>query len=162
MAMEFIKDNKPLSPRESGEIMCNVLDDLSMPFVRYNLKDIGWFTSRKCSCGMFFPLMEMLDGRSYDFVFYENELLKSPRNFLGLFEPLVEYLQEYQIVQKTKNSFMVRIVPKNHFREVVIDKIKKSLRVEFPNARVDVEKVDVIEREKSGKLRAFKSLVKSC
>ena len=101
--MEFIKDGKQVAPGEDGEIVCTVLHNYTMPFIRYNLNDIGRYTNEKCSCGRTLPLMEMIGGRSDDFAVYENGVEKSPRSFLGLFDDLVEFLHEYQIIQG-KNS----------------------------------------------------------
>ena len=61
--MEFLKDNKPVKPGGEGEIVVTVLNNFAMPFIRYNLHDMGSFSSKPCSCGRTFPLMTQIKGR---------------------------------------------------------------------------------------------------
>lgn len=159
--MEFIKDGKSVKSGEEGEIVCTILDNRSMPFIRYNLHDIGSYSNKPCTCGRTLPLMSMIDGRSDDYAIYKNGLMKSPRNFLGLFDPLVKYLHEYQITQERVNKFTVRVVPNNSFNERIEQKIKENLLKEFPDSQINIKLVDEIQRDKSGKFRAFISKVKN-
>lgn len=159
--MEFIKDGKTVKPGEEGEIVCTVLDNFTMPFIRYNLHDIGSYSNKPCTCGRTLPLMSMISGRSDDYAIYENGLMKSPHNFLGLFDPLAKFLYEYQIIQERIDKFTVRVVPNNSFNEKVEQKIKENLLKEFPVSQIDIKLVDEIQRDKSGKFRAFISKVKN-
>ena len=157
--MEFIKEGKKVGPGEEGEIVCTVLDNWTMPFIRYNLHDAGSYTDKPCSCGKTFPLMKVIAGRTDDYAVYENGLKKSPRTFLGHFDPLAEFMREYQIIQKEVKSFKVLVVPNREFNTGIERRIKENLWQEFPEAVVDVHLVDKIERGKSGKFRAFVSEV---
>ncbi len=105
--------------------------------------------------------MSMINGRSDDYAIYENGLMKSPRNFLGLFDPLVKFLHEYQIIQERIDKFTVRVVPNNSFNEKIEQKIKENLLKEFPDSQIDIKLVNEIQRDKSGKFRAFISKVNS-
>ncbi len=153
--MEFIKDGKRVRPNEEGEVVCTVLDNFAMPFIRYNLHDIGSYTHKPCSCGRTFPLMEMTGGRFDDYAIYSNGLTKSPQNFLGLFDPLAKSLCEYQIIQEDIYKFVVQIVPNQNFSRKTESNIKENLKKEFPAAQVHIKLVNKIERDQSGKFRAF-------
>jgi hypothetical protein len=76
------------------------------------------------------------------------------------FDVLAPYVYEYQIIQEEVNLFNVFIVPSNSYnnegRDFFIPVIKKF----FPNATININIVPSIEREQSGKFRAFKSNVK--
>jgi len=158
--MEFIRNGKPVNPGETGEIVCTVLDNYTMPFIRYNLKDVGTYTEKPCSCGRSFPLMKIIDGRADDFAVYHNGEIKSPRTFLGRFDFLAQFIFEYQIIQAEIDRFVVYIVPNHRFSEGVKKKIRENLWQEFPKAVIIIKPVSAIRRDQSGKLRAFKSLVR--
>jgi phenylacetate-coenzyme A ligase PaaK-like adenylate-forming protein len=153
--MEFLKSGKRVPPGGEGEIVCTVLDNFTMPFIRYNLHDTGSWTDQPCSCGRPFPLMKIMEGRSDDFAVYAGGLKKSPRAFLGLFDPLAGLLQEYQIVQEEINRFEVKVVPDRGYGPEIGRRIKESLRKEFPEAVVEIVTVPSIDRGPSKKLRAF-------
>jgi phenylacetate-coenzyme A ligase PaaK-like adenylate-forming protein len=46
--MEFIRDSRSVGPGEEGEIVCTVLNNYTIPLIRYNLHDIGGFTTEVC------------------------------------------------------------------------------------------------------------------
>ena len=159
VVLEIVKDGKQTDPGEEGEIVCTVLDNYTMPFIRYNLHDTGSLSDGLCPCGRSFPLMNIVEGRSDDFAFYESGARKSPRTFLGFFDAFAGSIQEFQIIQEEVNAFSVYVVPKRHANKVIDASIIAILQREFPLARVEVKHVDEIKREKSGKFRAFRCLV---
>ena len=159
VVLEIVKDGKPADPGEAGQIVCTVLDNYTMPFIRYNLHDIGSLSEALCPCGRSFPLMNILEGRSDDFAVYENGERKSPRTFLGFFDALAGAIQEFQIIQEEVNAFKVYVVSKRHSPNDIESTMRAILQREFPLARVDVKRVDKIKRGASGKFRAFRCLV---
>ena len=55
--VEFLKNGEPVSSGKKGEIVVTSLFTKTMPFIRYNLKDIGTPIDDVCSCGRTLPLM---------------------------------------------------------------------------------------------------------
>ena len=159
--MEFLKDGEKINAGEEGEIVCTVLDNFTMPFIRYNLHDLGSYADKQCSCERTFPLMDIIGGRSDDYAVYGNGLTKSPRNFLGLFDPLAKFLYEYQVIQEDIYKFTVQVVPNKNYDRKIERTIRENLQKEFPEAQIDIKVFDKIEREQSGKFRAFISKVKN-
>lgn len=157
--MEFIKDGKKVGPDEEGEIVCTVLDNWTMPFIRYNLHDAGSYTDKPCSCGRTFPLMNVIAGRTVDYAVCEGGHKKSPTTFLGRLVPLAEFTREYQIIQKEVKSFKVFVVPLREFDPEIERMIKENLWKVFPESTVDIQWVDKIGRSPSGKFRVFISEV---
>jgi phenylacetate-CoA ligase len=157
--MEFIKNEKPVNPDEEGDIVVTILNNFAMPFIRYNLYDIGSYSEQPCSCGRTFPLMNQIKGRANDYMITEDGRRLS---FFAIahFDVMAPNVYEYQIIQEGVNLFNVFIVPSNSYndegRKFFIPVIKKI----SPHATININIVPAIKREMSGKFRAFKSNVK--
>ncbi|MFQ5963204.1 MAG: phenylacetate--CoA ligase family protein [Candidatus Scalinduaceae bacterium] len=158
--MEFIKDGKRARPNEEGEIVCTVLDNFAMPFIRYNLHDIGSYTLKPCSCGRSFLLMDKIAGRSNDYLVHENGLKKSPFTFIRRFKHLSNSMREYQMIQEDINLFKILVVPGHEFNCKTEQNVRENTWKEFPKAQINIKIVKKIDRDKSGKFRAFISNVK--
>lgn len=156
--MEFIKQGKSAKPDEEGEIVVTVLNNFAMPFIRYNLHDIGSYSDKPCSCSRTFPMLNKIEGRANDYMVTEDGRKLSFFN-IAYFDKLAPNVREYQIVQEDFNIFNIFIVPglgyKNHGENVIMPAIKKF----FPYGDIKVNIVSKIEREQSGKFKAFKSKV---
>ena len=156
--MEFIRQGKTVKPDEEGEIVVTVLNNFAMPFIRYNLHDIGSYSSKTCSCSRTFPMLNKIEGRANDYMVTKDGKELSFFN-IAYFDILAPNVREYQIVQEDFNNFNVFIVPglgyRNHGEKVIIPAIKKY----FPDGDIKVNIVSNIERELSGKFKAFKSKV---
>jgi phenylacetate-CoA ligase len=157
--IEFIKDEKPAGSLEEGEIVVTVLNNFAMPFIRYNMHDIGCYSRSLCTCGRTFPLMTKILGRSNDYM-----ITKDGRKFsyfnIARFDKLAPHVKEYQIIQEDFDTFTVLIIPGktycNEGNEIIAPALKKC----FPDAVVDINLVIEIRRESSGKFKAFKSKIK--
>jgi phenylacetate-CoA ligase len=159
VVMEFVKNDRRVKPGEEGEIVCTVLDNLAMPFIRYNLHDIGIYTDEPCTCKRTFPVMQMIAGRSVDLVMLPDGQTQSPASFLVRFDPLAALVHEFQVIQRQLDHFEVLIVPSGQLEEVKMDHVRSLIRHDFPGVGVDVTVVERIPREPSGKVRPFVSQV---
>ena len=159
--MEFLKDGKKTEAGEEGEIVCTVLDNFTMPFIRYNLHDIGSYTNKRCSCGRTFPLISIIGGRSADYLVDENHLKKSSSSLIAHFHSLATFIREFQVIQEEVTLFKVLVVPGRNFSKNIEQKIRETIWKEFPGVHVTITLVDKIKREKAGKFRAIVSNVAS-
>ncbi|MDH3628274.1 MAG: phenylacetate--CoA ligase family protein [Acidobacteriota bacterium] len=111
LIIEFLDDDGiPVEDGVSGRIVVTDLQNLAMPFVRYEVGDMGVPSSEACPCGRGLPMMEGLSGRIADFLFrtdgskvagismIENTLTKFPG------------IRQMQIVQETVAEFRLRLV----------------------------------------------------
>lgn len=57
---------------EEGEIVVTGLNSKEIPFLKYNLGDIGKITYEKCRCGKNTPIIELSGARTSEFVYLEN------------------------------------------------------------------------------------------
>ena len=156
--MEFLKDNKPVKTDEEGEIVVTVLNNFAMPFIRYNLHDMGSFSSKPCTCGRTFPLMNQIKGRANDYLYTEEGKRLSIFS-LGRFASLAPNVCEYQIIQENFNLFTLLIVPNKSYNNEGEKVIAPVIKEFFPSAQININLVSSIPREPSGKFKAFKSKV---
>ena len=69
LVIEFLReDGTPASPGGPGKIVVTDLMNMAMPFIRYQVEDVGVPSDRVCSCGRGLPLMEHVTGRVADFL----------------------------------------------------------------------------------------------
>lgn len=156
--IEFIEGSRPVSSGTEGEIVCTVLDNLTTPFIRYNLHDIGLRLSQKCSCQRRFPLMQITKGRSSDFALVNGGAKISATTISGQFRPFADKLHEFQVIQEAIDGFRVLVVPRHAYRDQLTQLIHQGMHALFPHARIKVEMVKTITRNPSGKLMCFQPL----
>ncbi len=148
------------SPGEKGEIVVTELNNHSLPLIRYNLKDIAEVTDKECTCGRILPIINNVTGRVLDVLITSNGEKVHGEYFNYIAEEIKKRgisLKQYQVVQKKINDIIVKIVKDTDYSEETqtyfVHKIKERMGRDI---NVQVEFVDKIEREKSGKLRLVK------
>jgi len=67
VVLECLDGDQPAEPGQAGRIVCTSLNFFAMPFIRYELGDIGVLGEEPCACGRSLPLLTRLDGRADDF-----------------------------------------------------------------------------------------------
>lgn len=159
VVMEFIRNGIPAAAGNEAEIVCTVLDNFTMPFIRYNLHDIAGYSDEKCLCGRTFPLMHIINGREGDYI-TRGRGEKIP--FTGLiivFSEQAGNIKEYQIVQESITQLRINIVPTQQYNDPVGEKIVAKFRELFPEMNIALSVCPAIARERSGKLKVFKSFI---
>ena len=73
--LEIIKDNKPIKNGQIGNVVITDLNNYAMPFIRYDMGDLAVKVSRKCRCGVNFPLLSKIVGRKDDYLVLPNKEL---------------------------------------------------------------------------------------
>ena len=59
-------EGRPVPPGTVGRIVVTNLHNYCMPFIRYDLGDLGAMVEEQCSCGRGLPLLRGLEGRRSD------------------------------------------------------------------------------------------------
>jgi len=158
VVVEAIKDNKQVYGQE-GQIVCTDLTNYTMPFIRYALGDIIVLSKEKCSCSRNFPMIELVEGRSNDFVTLPSGKILPPI-LLGIVLEKIEGIGQYKLVQEKIDTFDVQIVKGQNFKEATIEEVRNELReVLGKDTQISVSIVSEIPREKSGKVRPIESKV---
>ena len=154
LLVEFVKPDGPCRPDELGNIVITDLYNYGMPFIRYQIKDMGSFTDRACSCGRTLPLMNMIGGRVTDFLVTPDGRVVSGAAMTIYFVATIPGVAQAQLVQKEKNLLLLRLVRGAEFDAGSDGKIKAAVHKFFgPDMRYEVDFVDEIPLEASGKYR---------
>ena len=145
-------------PGVEGEVVLTSLFDYAMPLIRYAPGDCAVVKAGPCPCGRHGLMLERIVGRVSD-VFR----LPNGRILNGLsipFEELYKHVSQFQIVQETSDSVVVKVVPRDTVKTNVVDTIQRVMRYHCGEGiSVKVNIVDRIEVPPSGKFRYIVSQV---
>jgi phenylacetate-CoA ligase len=165
---QFVDENgEEVSAGERGRIVQTSLFNYAMPFIRYEVGDVGVFLEEKCPCGIVLPLMKEIEGREDSFIVLPDGQVLSPRNFtvaMSMFR-FYSFIEQFQIMQKRVDFFEVYLkmrksnVDNNIVRSELVDHFVRILNLKGINVDFNVNFVDEIPLSKSGKLMAVVSEV---
>jgi phenylacetate-CoA ligase len=153
--VEFIKENgEPAKAGESGRIVVTDLINRAMPFIRYQVEDVGVPLDKKCSCGRGMPMMAEVAGRVADFLVKRDGTQVAGVSLIENTLTRIPGIEQMQIVQDTLELITLNVVEGKAFTE----ERKASLRAYFQNlfgngVAVEINPVKEIMPEKSGKYR---------
>lgn len=154
---EIVDDRgNSINDGSAGKILVTSFDNKTMPFIRYEIGDLGRFIPGKCKCGLETKRISF-EGRSCDFIY-----LPANRKF-----PLIQLLyiinlpgkiKSYQFVQKIRKSLKIRIVPDREYNKKTAEYIKKEILKKTGCDKkfvIDIELTDEIPLLPSGKSRVL-------
>jgi len=98
---------------DEGRVIVTALSAQAMPFIRYDLGDIGKLSQKYCSCGRKTPLIEEIAGRALEFIKIPNGLI-NPWHFTNAIE-IYPGISKYQIVQENDRHMQIKIVKSEKF-----------------------------------------------
>ena len=168
--MQFVdKNGNEVSPGERGEIICTSLFNYAMPFIRYAIGDMGIPSDGFCTCGRTLPLMKVVEGRRDSLLLLPNGRMLTPRTFtiaMNRFQ-FYQHIDQFRIVQKKPDLFRFSIKMKDVSREErvieaeLVAHFKRTFTPDLNEVEFDIEFVEEIPLDKSGKLMAVVSELKS-
>lgn len=151
--VEILDDKmQPCKAAEIGQMYVTILNNYSMPLIRYQIGDIAVpAKNEQCSCGRGLPLIGKVVGRVGSMIKTKKGIFDSTALTTSFY--YFESIKEYQVVQKRMDYIIVNIVPTDrvlwkHERDSVEEKLKKILGDEVV---FDFQVVNKIEPSKSGK-----------
>lgn len=138
----------------TGNLLVTDLSNAAMPLIRYRIGDVVTMSDRTCLCGRGLPLVESVEGRDADYVVTPSGRLISGISLTENFALHIPGAAQVQIVQESVHHLRVRLVPDGRFGAESERVIGRLVRETFgPTVRHDVETVDAIPQESSGKYR---------
>jgi phenylacetate-CoA ligase len=148
---------------EIGEVIVTDLENKVMPLIRYRGGDMSSWHGEDCRCGIGFPLMNPVRGRTYDMITLKNGKKIYGHMFSRVLFGYVQEIRQFQVYQHTLRRIKISIVPGNmHNPERTKSEILRRFK-QYTGEQIDYsyDLVSNIAREKSGKLRYVKSDVVS-
>ena len=151
---EFLRGGKVVTPGETGNIVVTDLHNYAMPFIRYDVGDVGTYSEEVCVCGRSLPLMIELHGRRKDILVTEaGKLVMAPFCYFHRFFDVAK-INQYQIIQETRSRVVLNIVPKEGFSDTDKECIRGVVRfIMGENMEININVVRSIPTSKSGKRR---------
>lgn len=143
-----------------GNIIITSLYNKANPFIRYKIGDRGAIrrVSNKKS------ILEKLEGRSEDLVVLPSGKKAPGLTFYYVTKSIMEdngVIKEIKVTQQDKSSFLIEYVSSIDLVEKEMIAIRKALLDYLePGLKIRFVRKNKIDREKSGKLKQFTSLVK--
>jgi phenylacetate-CoA ligase len=143
------EEGYPCKPGKRGKIIITDLDNYGFPFIRYDIGDIGILSNKKCLCGRGLPLIEKIEGRTWDVIVGANG-----NQLVGSFWLVkdIEGIIQFQVIQEEFDKLILKLVVDKFFTEA--EKLKLLTRV-YDNCgkdmKVDIQLLDKIPIPDSGK-----------
>ena len=149
----------PVPAGETGEIVVTHLATREFPFIRYRTGDMAALGSQACACGRGLPTLCEIQGRSTDFVVAANGTVMHGLALVYILRDLPE-VKEFKIVQHTLQHTTVQVVAAPGFEQAHVITIVSGIQHRLGSeVRVEVQQVDAIAPERSGKFRYVASHV---
>jgi len=153
------RNGQVLPPGESGEIVVTHLATRDFPFIRYRTGDVGILDDRPCSCGRGLPLLKEIQGRTTDFVVAQDGTVLHGLALIYVMRELPGIV-EFKIIQESLQHVRVQMVVEEDYSRESETRIKEVFHERLGRGvQVDIEYVDEIAPEKSGKFRYVVSRV---
>jgi len=154
LIVEFLRDGEPVADGEAGEVVLTELHSRSIPFLRYRIGDMGRpLSGARCDCGSGLPLMDVAQGRVDSFIIRPDGALVYDAILAYVLKGKVHQFQGQQI---NSSTIVLRIKPKKDVPETWEQEVRRKLSEYLGAAmRVEIEYVEQIPIEKTGKFRYF-------
>lgn len=144
--------------KETGEIIGTSFLNYINPFIRYRTTDIASETLSSCKhCHRaYYPVFKKVEGRKEDYLVTSHGLV-GPAVITHPFKDL-KTIKDTQIIQKSIDFIILKVSPWDKKEPLLYESEVEYLKRNFQiilgsDMRIEVEKVDMIEREKSGKFK---------
>jgi phenylacetate-coenzyme A ligase PaaK-like adenylate-forming protein len=160
IVVEIIHKGQQALPNEAGRIICTNLNSHSMPFIRYDLGDIGTMASESCSCGRGLPLLKSIEGRADDFFIDGDGKSHSPSNIVNRMKT-IGGIKKFKLIQTDADRIKAQIVITEDLSvHTISQQIQSVLRTVLgEKLEIEIDLKDEIPRDPERKIRSMISYV---
>lgn len=152
----FIVETLPLGNsggEENHELVITDLHKYGMPLIRYRIGDLAVPTGRMCPCGRGFPLLQKIEGRTFDMIRSINGNHISGTFWTLLFRS-VPGINMFQVVQKAIDTIEIKLESSDSIPADAVKELQRAIMDKCgAGTQVNIEIVPKIFPGKSGKLR---------
>ncbi|MFC2046293.1 phenylacetate--CoA ligase family protein [Chloroflexota bacterium] len=148
---EFLKpDGTAVGPGELGSIVLTNLNNHAMPFIRYEIGDLGVTSNTICTCGRGLPVLDSIVGRDSGIVVAPNGRYLTVHFFNDIFRST--NVVQFQIVQNEPERIELKLVRGDQFSRADKEYIIQAMRAGGGTAfKVEMTFVEAIPPAPSGK-----------
>jgi len=153
--IEVCRKGIPVAPGELGKLYITDLENVAMPWIKYDVGDIGRYFIEDHGCGRK-SIRLQVEGRIEDTLSNSRGELFTSDQIFDFFHGFKE-IDNFQLVEKSKGNFDLLCVPDNGTdinKERIIQEFKKFYS---NDAIVKLYPVKTIKAEDGGKFRFVKS-----
>ncbi|QED38477.1 phenylacetate--CoA ligase family protein [Antarcticibacterium arcticum] len=159
--IEILDENNRVLPfGEEGRIVITSLYNKAHPMIRYEIGDTGTLCR---SSTWKRPVLENLTGRTNDVARLANGKVVPGLTFYYVTKSIIEdagSIKEFVIIQTEPDTFKIEYVSEKEFTLLQHQKILAAIETFVgKDLKVNFERMDVLVRNKSGKLKQFTSLI---
>ena len=155
VVLEFIRQGEKVAAEEEGVILMTNLRNFGMPFIRYQIGDVGRPSGDVCSCGRGLPLISSIKGRIIEFLaVYDKRLGRVVPISPTVFQLALGHLplKQYRILQESLDKIIVKAVKEKGYSNEHTDFLLKSIRKHLgKDITIKIEFVDYLRPMPSGK-----------
>jgi phenylacetate-CoA ligase len=146
---------QPVPVGGEGEVVITSLHSFAMPFIRYALGDWAVRGPAACPCGNQLSVLSQLRGRHLEYLTLPDESLLHPYRIIELlYEPGMEWVGQYQLVQETATELCLLVQPRRPPPSDGWSRLRSAMQARCgPETHARVEPVDRIPVTPQGKHR---------
>jgi phenylacetate-CoA ligase len=134
-----------------SEFLVTDLHNYGMPFIRYEIGDVGVLESKPCSCGRGLPKIHSVEGRTLDMLRGKDNRTVPGEFFPHLLKEIAE-ISEFQVEQKSLDHIILSVVLNRPISEENQSLLRSQiLKVFGDSARLEIRPVPSIPLRGSGK-----------
>lgn len=152
-------EGRPVPAGTAGEIVVTHLATGDYPFIRYRTGDVGVLGTKQCACGRGLPVLQEIQGRSTDFLVTQDGAVMHGLALVYILRDLPQ-VKSFKIIQESVDHTRVQVVSDAPLETALRGAIEAGFKKRLgAGVQVDIEPVEAILPEKSGKFRYVVSKV---
>jgi len=154
------QQGRPVPAGVPGDVVVTHLYSSCFPFVRYRNGDVAVLDDGQCACGRGLPLLKEIHGRSNDVLLAEDGSVVLAIAFAMVLRDMPG-VNGFKLIQETLSFCRLQLVTDASFRPSASEQeLRSTFRTRLgAGVRLDIEYVETIEAEASGKYRYVESKV---
>lgn len=147
------KENNILDSGKEGRILITDLNNYAMPFIRFEIGDMGVLVEDDCNCGRKFQNLKKIIGRSGEFLIsqFDEKIPLLPISSGVFSSKYTPYVSMFQFIQPNKGELVIKLVPTKKYKEEVGREIEDIIKNRI-NFKTEIQIVSEILPEPSGKI----------
>jgi phenylacetate-CoA ligase len=156
--VEVLRDGRPVSDGEEGEVVITSLWSFAMPFIRYRQGDIATMGPTPCPCGAPVRTLREIQGRTLDLIPIPGKGTIHPYKVIKPVALTMPWIKRFQFVQQSPEVLRLMLVPEALPTEEQLNRVLGALQPQIGPMRLRIEIVGEIPMLPNGKFYPYVSL----